>query len=139
MKTKLFILPLLFLLLIGANMFAQDNSGKDKSVNTYLSKADKMPEPVGGIAAIMNKIHYPEIARRAGIQGKVYVVAKINEKGIVPDARIIRGIGSGCDVTALNAVKQTKFTPGENKGMAVKVKITVPVLFKLNNGKKETK
>lgn len=133
MKLKYFLIPALMLMLFSINTFSQEN--KSNSGNQYLTKADIMPVPVGGIAAILKNVHYPEIAKRAGIQGKVLVKAFINEKGTVTDASIIKGIGSGCDIAALAAVKNTKFIPGKKDGKDVKVQITVPILFKLADKK----
>ena len=90
-----------------------------------------MPEPIGGIKSIQEKIHYPEIAKRAGIEGKVYVLAFIDENGDVKNVKIIKGIGAGCDEAALDAVKQTKFIPGGQRGKAVKVRVSIPISFKL--------
>ena len=99
----------------------------------YLVTADPMPEPIGGIDAIQKNIVYPEIARRAGIEGRVYVLALINENGDVAKTKIIKGIGAGCDEAAANAVKKVKFKPGMLNGVPVKVQVTVPVIFKLSN------
>ncbi len=46
-------------------------------------------------------------------------------------AKIIKGIGAGCDEAAIDAVKQTKFTPGKQKGKPVKVQVSIPIVFKL--------
>jgi TonB family protein len=97
----------------------------------FLVSAEEMPMPIGGMYAIQSKIIYPEIANRAGIEGKIFVQAFIDETGVVTDAKIIRGIGSGCDEAALEAVKQTKFTPAKQKGTPVKVQVTIPIVFKL--------
>jgi protein TonB len=122
-------------LVIAANAFGQDKDTSGKSNEKYLKKAEVMPEPIGGISAIQKRVIYPEIARKAGIQGKVFVQAFIDEKGDVIKTKILKGIGSGCDEAALNAVKETKFTPAKQKGKLVKVQVVVPVLFKLNNSK----
>lgn len=98
---------------------------------TYFVAVEEMPEPVGGIAAIQQKIVYPEIAKRAGVEGKVYVLAFVNEGGSVTDAKIIKGIGAGCDEAALDAVKKTKFKPGKQRGVPVKVQVSIPIVFKL--------
>ncbi len=92
---------------------------------------EEMPQPIGGIGEIQKKIVYPEIAKRTGVEGKVYVLAYVNEQGTVTDAKIMKGIGAGCDEAALDAVKKTKFTPGKQRGKPVKVKVWVPVAFKL--------
>ena len=90
-----------------------------------------MPEPIGGIGAIQRKIVYPEIARRAGVQGKVFVNAYVDEVGNVVKVELIKGIGAGCDEAAMDAVLATKFKPGKQRGKPVKVRVTVPIRFKL--------
>lgn len=97
----------------------------------YFVAVEEMPEPIGGIGEIQKKIIYPEIAKRAGVEGKVYVLAFVDESGAVTDAKIIKGIGAGCDEAALDAVKKTKFKPGKQRGKPVKVQVSIPVVFKL--------
>ncbi|RPI64905.1 MAG: energy transducer TonB [Ignavibacteriales bacterium] len=97
----------------------------------YFVAVEEMPEPIGGIGEIQKKIVYPEIAKRAGVEGKVYVLAFVDESGNVTDAKIIKGIGAGCDEAALDAVKKTKFKPGKQRGKAVRVQVSIPVVFKL--------
>lgn len=97
----------------------------------FFVAVEEMPEPVGGIAAIQEKIVYPEIAKRAGVQGRVFVKAYVDENGNVNKVELIRGIGAGCDEAAMEAVQKTKFKPGKQRGKPVKVQVTVPVLFKL--------
>jgi protein TonB len=45
--------------------------------------------------------------------------------------RIVRGIGYGCDEAAASAIQQTQFKPGIMNGVAVRVKITIPIRFGL--------
>jgi protein TonB len=97
----------------------------------FFVAVEQMPEPIGGIAAIQKKIVYPEIAKRAGVQGRVYVKAYVDEAGKVSKVELIRGIGAGCDEAAMEAVHSVMFKPGKQRGKAVKVQVTVPVLFKL--------
>jgi len=97
----------------------------------FILFSEEMPEPIGGIQAIQQKIVYPEIAKRAGVEGKVYVLAFVDENGDVRDAKIIKGIGAGCDEAALDAVKKTKFKPGKQRGKPVRVQVSIPVVFKL--------
>ena len=93
MKKQIFILPLILLVLTTINVFGQKKDTSEKSSNKYLVKAEVMPEPVGGISAIQKRVVYPEIARRAGIEGKVYVQALIDENGDVVKTKILKGIG----------------------------------------------
>lgn len=97
----------------------------------FFVAVEEPPQPVGGLANIQKKIVYPEIAKRLGIEGKVLIQAIIDENGNVAKAKVIKGIGSGCDEVALDAVKSSKFTPGKQRGKNVRVQITIPIVFKL--------
>ncbi len=97
----------------------------------YFVAVEDMPEPIGGIAAIQSKIVYPEIAKRAGVEGKVYVKAFVDESGNVTKVEVQKGIGAGCDEAAMKAVKETKFKPGKQRGKPVKVQVSIPVVFRL--------
>ncbi len=98
---------------------------------TFFVAVEEMPQPIGGLQGIQEKISYPEIAKRAGIEGKVFVRAFVDETGTVVNAEVVKGIGGGCDEAALDAILKTKFTPGKQRGKAIKVQVTVPVLFRL--------
>jgi TonB family protein len=104
---------------------------KDSDQNIYFVAVEEMPEPIGGMYAIQSKIKYPESAKNQGIEGKVFIQAFIDEIGNVEDAKVIKGAGYGLDEAALEAVKQTKFTPGKQKGKPVKVQVSIPIVFKL--------
>jgi periplasmic protein TonB len=119
---------------LNANMNAPPPPKEEKKVEeepTYFVAVEEMPEPIGGIQAIQSKIIYPEIAKRAGVEGKVYVLAFVDETGLVTNAKIIKGLGAGLDEAALNAVKQTKFKPGKQRGKPVKVQVSIPIVFRL--------
>jgi protein TonB len=98
---------------------------------TYFVAVEEMPEPIGGLQKIQSRIEYPEIAKRIGIEGKVFVRAFVDETGTVTNAEVVKGIGAGCDEAALDAVLKTKFNPGKQRGKPIKVQVTVPILFKL--------
>lgn len=99
---------------------------------------DKMPEPIGGIKAIQEKIHYPEIAKRAGIEGKVFIRADIDKEGNVTKTEVLKKLGHGLDEAAVKAVSQTKFKPAKKNNKEVEAQVVIPILFKLdssNSGK----
>lgn len=102
-----------------------------KEEPTYFVAVEEMPEPLGGLREIQSRIEYPEIAKRVGIEGKVFVRAFVDEKGTVTNAEVVKGIGGGCDEAALDAVLKTKFNPGKQRGKPIKVQVTIPILFKL--------
>lgn len=99
----------------------------------YKPFAQVMPEPEGGLQGIYSKIKYPPDAQKAGIEGKVYLLIYIDEKGNVNDVKVLKGLGAGCDEAAVEAIKDTKFTPGKDNGIAIKVKLSLPVTFKLTS------
>lgn len=91
-----------------------------------------MPVLLGGMSAVYRNLRYPEIARNAGIEGRVVIQFVIDEQGNVVDPRVVRGIGGGCDEAALEAVKQLQFSPGRQRGRPVKVRYSLPIMFRLS-------
>ncbi len=92
---------------------------------------EKMPQLVGGLAKLQQSIVYPELARKAGIEGRVYVEFVVDEHGNVVNPHVVRGIGGGCDEAAIEAVKKAHFIPGMQRGRPVKVRYSLPIVFKL--------
>lgn len=92
---------------------------------------EEPPQLIGGIAGLQARIKYPEMAKKAGVEGRVFLQFIVDEKGNVTDAVVTRGIGAGCDEEALKAIVLAKFTPGKQRGKAVKVKFSMSVVFKL--------
>ncbi|MFC1554794.1 energy transducer TonB [candidate division KSB1 bacterium] len=100
-------------------------------IPTFLPMQD-WPQPIGGIAGIQSKIEYPEIAKRAGIEGTVRINVLVNEKGIPVETRVLESLGaSGCDEAAIKAIMDTKFTPAKQRDKPVPFWIAIPVVFKL--------
>jgi protein TonB len=94
---------------------------------------ERMPEPSGGMEAIYRRLRYPEIARKAGIEGRVVLQFIVDERGNVVNPTVIRGIGGGCDEAAIEAIKGVRFTPGMQRGRPVKVQFQLPIVFRLQN------
>ncbi|MDZ7690248.1 MAG: energy transducer TonB [Balneolaceae bacterium] len=84
---------------------------------------ENMPELIGGMARLQGCAKYPEMARKAGIEGRVIVQFIVNEQGQVEDPRVVRGIGGGADEEALRCVKQAEFKPGRQRGQPVRVRL----------------
>lgn len=108
--------------------FSAFNTGK---LTDYMVMVEQPPVPIGGLEAIQQRITYPEKAKRAGIEGRVFIKAYINEKGDVVETEVLKGIGGGCDSVAVKAVKESKFEPGKQRGEPVKVQVSIPIVFKL--------
>lgn len=94
------------------------------------------PEFPGGIEALMKylqqNIKYPQLARENNITGKVYVTFVVERDGSVTGVRVLRDIGGGCGQEAVRVVKSMpKWTPGKQRGKAVRVQYNLPVNFSL--------
>ncbi len=97
----------------------------------YFKVVEELPEPIGGIEAIHSKIKYPEFAKRAGVEGQVYVKAYVDKEGNVNKTELVKGIGGGCDEEAEKAVSETKFKPGKQRGKPVNVQVLIRIIFKI--------
>ncbi len=97
---------------------------------------EEMPEFPGGQPALANfmqtNIHYPEMAKEQGIQGKVWVGFMVDKEGNIHNVVIKRGIGGGCDEEAKRVVsKMPQWKPGKQSGRPVKVNFVLPINFTL--------
>jgi len=97
---------------------------------------ESMPNFPGGEPALYKylaeNIKYPQMAKESGIQGRVFVTFVVERDGSVTDVRVLRGIGGGCDEEAIRVVKNMpKWTPGKQRGKAVRVQYNLPVKFTL--------
>jgi len=91
-----------------------------------------MPKPVGGIEAIIANVVYPQFAKEAGVEGKVFVKSIIDEKGNVIETEVVKSVNADCDIATVDAIKKTKFTPGIKDNKPVKAEVVIPVIFKLS-------
>jgi protein TonB len=81
---------------------------------------------------ISANLRYPEIAAENGISGRVIVQFAVNKTGQVVDAVVVRNIDPALDKEALRVVMSSpKWTPGKQRGKAVKVLFTFPINFVL--------
>lgn len=99
--------------------------------------AEVNPSYVGGTEAMMKflskNIVYPIYGRENNMEGKVIVQFIVDEKGVVTNPIVLRGMGGEFDENAINAVrKMPKWNPGMQRGIPVKVKFTIPISYKLN-------
>lgn len=104
---------------------------------TIFEVVEQMPEfPNGGMAGLMQflskNIKYPTIAQENGTQGRVSVQFVVNKDGSIVDAKVLRGVDPYLDKEALRVINtMPKWKPGMQRGKPVRVKYTVPVMFRL--------
>lgn len=106
---------------------------EEEEEEDFFVVVEQMPKLKGGLAKLQGCVNYPEMARKAGIEGRVIVQFIVNENGNVEEPRVVRGIGGGADKEAVRCVKQADFQPGRQRGNPVRVQYSLPVVFKLQN------
>lgn len=134
MKTlHLFLIAAGFILSKG-NLLAQTNAVSPSEDPVY-TLVEQMPTFRKGTFEefVVKNIEYPKDALERKIQGKVFVTFVVDEAGKVVEAKILKGIGYGCDEEALDMINETsgKWNSGTNGSKKVKVRMNVPVVFKL--------
>ena len=81
---------------------------------------------------LAKNIKYPTIAQENGTQGRVIVQFVVNRDGSIVDAKVVRSVDPYLDKEALRVINtMPKWKPGMQRGKPVRVKFTVPVMFRL--------
>lgn len=98
---------------------------------------ETMPEYPGGDLARMqflqSNLQYPEQAREQGLQGTVFVTFIIEADGSITNTEILRGVGGGLDEEAMRVINlMPNWTPGSQRGVAVRVQYNFPIRFVLD-------
>ena len=98
---------------------------------------EQMPEFPGGAAGMMKfiaeNVKYPEEAYSKGIEGRVLVQFIIEKDGSVTNVKVIKKVNDAIDAEAVRVVKaMPKWKPGKQNGREVRVKYTIPVIFRLS-------
>ena len=105
--------------------------------NPIFEVVEHMPEFTGGgMPALMEylskNIKYPEAAMKKGIQGRGIVQFVVEKDGSITNVKILRGVDPELDKEAVRVVSaMPKWKPGTQRGEAVRVRFTVPVMFRL--------
>ena len=77
-------------------------------------------------------IKYPQVAKENNITGRVYLTFVVEKDGSIANPKILRDIGGGCGNEALRVIKSMpKWSPGKQRGKAVRVQFNLPVVFDL--------
>jgi TonB family protein len=115
------------------------NVMKDGSIDKV--KLDRPPLYIDGTEGLNHfiflNLRYPAMAQESGISGKVEITFTIDSEGKTSNHRVTYGIGSGCDESALRAVKMIpdNWLPGVFEGNPVTVEYVLPIGFKILKGK----
>ena len=119
----------------------ETNSPQRNTENTIEDKVfdvvEEMPSFPGGQGAMMSfiasNLQYPEEAQKNGVQGRVIVEFIVEKDGAITNVRATRSVEPSLDDEAIRVVKSMpKWKPGKQNGAVVRVRYTVPVVFRLN-------
>lgn len=107
-------------------------------------KVETQPKYPGGMQALYThlgkNLRYPADARQSGTEGRIYIEFIVNEDGSTDNHRVVKGVMKSLDEEALRVIKTlSNFIPGTQNGEAVKVKMVMPVYFKLANSRPKKK
>lgn len=127
----------LFCLLIVSHVHGQYENDTEQ-VYTFV---DRMPDAGYDCNDFFSKnIHYPDSAIAQNIEGRVIIRFVVNKDGHISGAKVVRGIGGGCDEEALRVVSSLPpWKPGARNGSLAKVSFVIPVEFKMTISDQEKK
>ena len=133
-----FTLPVSFRLDGGTDNPVMIQATVEKSGDEIFQVVEDQPEFPGGMEALMKhlskEIKYPKEAQDKGTQGRVIVQFVVRKDGSITDAKIMKPVDPLLDAEALRVVSEMpNWIPGKQRGEAVNVRFTLPVMFRLSN------
>ena len=99
------------------------------------------PEDILGSTETVKEINFDGIGWKEATENKLRVMELslelallvANADGSIDDVSVQRGIGAGCDEAATEVIESTpSWSPGKQRGKAVKVSMVIPVRFKIS-------
>ena len=111
----------------------EEEEVEEEQIFQIVEEAASFPGGMGECMKWLGKnIKYPTISQENGVQGRVIVQFVINRDGSIVDAKVVRGVDPYLDKEALRVVNQMpKWSPGKQRGKAVRCQFTLPVQFRL--------
>ncbi|CAD5283534.1 MULTISPECIES: M56 family metallopeptidase [unclassified Imperialibacter] len=99
---------------------------------------ENLPAFPGGMESLYKffseNLTYPEEAKKAGVEGKVLVEFVVDKDGTITNAKVIEGIGNGCDEEALRVINASPtWTPAMQRGKRVRTRLILPLYFSLGS------
>ena len=128
LRTALTFLLGATILVLASPALAQDSD----SVRTEVDEMPQLlPDMQTGLRAMQQSIRYPESAKEADAEGRVFVAFIVDEEGNVTDPEVTKGAHEALNAEAVRVTQELEFRPGRDGGEPVKVKMTMPFTFKL--------
>ncbi|MDW7691291.1 TonB family protein [Flammeovirgaceae bacterium SG7u.111] len=120
-----------------ADIAANETGSLKSSMEEVFTVVEEVPQYPGGIDAlykhVATNITYPKEARVTGVEGVVDVQFVVERNGSLSEVKVVKGIGAGCDEEAVNVLQNAApFKPGSQRGRTVRVRMVMPIEFKLD-------
>lgn len=138
MKMQFVILSTLFLLIApclraqGVAQYSATVQDTSKAPPDFVN-VDQMPKIVSQAIA-----HYPELAKKAGIEGRVFVKIWVNKKGEPKKAVVLKSDNNIFDQPSVDAAMKYRFSPAIYRDKPVDVWVVIPFTYKLKPGPNQT-
>jgi len=119
-----------------ATLYESQETVKSHDIDKIYDTVENMPIFPGGMQNLMSwlgsNIKYPVIAEENGIQGRVIVTFVVERDGAITNIKVVRAVDPSLDKEAIRVVSiMPKWKPGMKQGEAVRVKYTLPIIFRL--------
>ncbi len=116
--------------------FSLNKSPLTKTPNDVYAAVEHAPSYPGGITEfykfLSSNIVYPQSARKANIQGKVFLTFIIEKDGAVSNVKVVRGVSAAIDSEAVRVMRTSpNWMPGKQNNVPVRCQYTVPISFNL--------
>ena len=112
------------------NRIAQISKIEQRPILDFVEEG---PSIVGGTGSLYLNIEYPQIALELGIEGLSILEFIVEEDGTTTDVNVLKSLHPACDSAAVAAVSRTRFVPGRQNGEIVRVRMRLPIRFKMIN------
>lgn len=114
---------------------------KSDEIYVVVDKLPEFPNKITGLMEWLNaNLQYPKEAHEKGIEGRVIVSFIVEKDGKVTDVQMVSGVDTLLDAEAARVIPlMPAWKPGELNNEAVRVKVTLPIVFRLSDKEKETR
>ncbi|GJM60685.1 energy transducer TonB [Persicobacter diffluens] len=113
-----------------------EEAPEEEVIEEIFTIVEEKPDFPGGVGEfyqyVSKAIKYPAQARRMGISGRVFVQFVVEKDGSITQVEVVKGIGGGCDEEAKRVISASpKWDPGKQRGVPVRVRMVLPIVFKI--------